>query len=138
MVDFVVAIAGAVLGGFITHYVEAGFRRRDAVQKFRASFVEEIASCMSSDDFKIKQVLREALIKHRCAVIMFEPFLQKNARAKFNDLWHKYCCLFESSLLNDFVPENGIGSEGYIRELSESEQRRNSLDYLRSLLDLAS
>jgi len=111
-------IIGATIGFIGTYFVSTKLfnkqRSLEAASKFREAFAEEIAKCKSSGDFKIKNVLTD-----------------------FRKTWKKYCELNHYSPINDLVPEAGINNEGYIRELSETEQRENSLSFLNQLIKYA-
>ncbi len=141
MNEFYAAILGIITGGIVTYFVSYFLLKKqrslEAAAKFREAFSEEIAKCKYTKEAEIKSILIKAMIKHEKAVILYEPFINKSKIDNFRRTWDKYCELNSYSNINDFVPETGINKEGYIRELSEKEQRDNSLSFLVQLIKYA-
>ena len=136
------ALLGAITGFIVTYFTSSlllqSQRRLEAASKFREAFSEEIARCKHPQEIKIKHILIEAMIKHEKAVILYEPFIEKSKKTDFKNTWNKYCELNMYSNLNSFTPEAGLDKEGYIREMSEKEQKENSLAHLTKLIEYAS
>ena len=141
MSEIIAAILGAIVGFIGTYFASTRLfskqRKLEAASKFREAFSEEIAACKSTDKFSIKEITVIAMKKHEKAVILFEPFLEKSKINKFHKHWNKYCEFNNYKNINELVPESGINMEGHIRELSESEQRTNTLSYLNILIGFA-
>jgi hypothetical protein len=143
---FEIALFSVSLGSFLG-FAGAYFNNRMAFQRqrkyeasasFREAFVEEYVSCLSSDGFSIKQRCLESFVKHQKAVVLFEPYLKSQKLTQFRRAWDKYCEDMSFKNLNQFVPESGIGKEGYIRELNEKEQRELVLSFYNKLFSFAS
>lgn len=137
MSEVISAVIGAIVGFGGTYLLFLHQRKLEARAKFREAFAEDMALCKSKAEFKIRDMLTKSLVKHESAVILFEPYLGKGQRQEFFQTWEKYCELLDYSPLNDFVPESGLGVEGYIRELTEVEQRDNSFRHLIKIISFA-
>lgn len=112
-------------------------RKLEASSKFREAFSEEISKCKIPGDFKIKEILFNARLKHQEAVTLFEPFIEKSNLDSFKQTWEKYCELHRYPGSNVLAPETGIGKEGCLREITEAEQRELSLSHLNKLINYA-
>lgn len=134
-------IAGAILGFVGTYFnTRIAFKRQlqnVAASEFKEAFVEEMAWCLSKDEFRIKEKVSSSFIKQQKAIIVYETFLCKTEIERLRRVWGKYCQGMEFQILNDFVPEPGINHEGCIRELSEQEQRKLMLAHYRSIISFA-
>ena len=141
MTEAVAALLGALVGIIGTYFFSLRLlkdqRRQEAASRFREAFAPEAAKCKAKGEFRIKEVVAEALPRHEKAVILYEPFVKDSELMHFRSSWEKYCALNEYSNLNDFAPEPGIGNEGYIAEISEREQRANTLSHINGLLKYA-
>lgn len=141
MTSLLPAIFSAILEFFTGYLLKIKYfnkiRKIKAASKFREAFAKEINKCKSHGDFKIKAILFEAMPKHQEAVTLYEPFIVKTNLDSFKKVWEKYCQLHNSPILNELIPEAGIGKEGYIREITESEQRKLSLSHLNKLINYA-
>jgi hypothetical protein len=135
------AIASVIFEFFMKYLLKIWsfhkIRKIEAASHFRTAFSEEIARCKSKKDFKVKAILFEAIDKHQEAVGLYEPFLKEPELGSFQNAWDKYRQLHSSPGLNEFIPESGIGKEGYIQEISEQEQRKLSLSHLNKLASYA-
>ncbi|WP_415896158.1 hypothetical protein ACMXYQ_08400 [Neptuniibacter sp. PT34_22] len=135
------AIASAVLELVTRYFLKIRFfnktRKLKAASKFRESFTKEIAKCEAKGDFRIKPILCGALEKHQEAIVEYEPFIHSKDLDNFRSDWDKYRSLHSSPVLNEFIQEPGLNKEGYIKEITESEQRELSLSHFKKLLSYA-
>ena len=131
--DLIVVLLPLVGGYFL--YLHK--RKQKAASKFREAFSEEIAQCKSQEQFRIREVLAASMLKHEKAVILFKPFLKGEEKLEFVSAWTEYRMSNRYSSLNDFEAERGVNSDGYLREISEHEQRKKALSQLSSLIRYA-
>ena len=128
---------GWVLSTWTAIYLFKKLRKAEAAAKFKESFSEEMALLKSGRYESVKEISFGALVKHEKAVILFEPYIAKKDRGKFFTLWEKYCKTQEYPEMNDWLPDSGIGNENSYSEMTEDQQKENTLSYYKGLLKFA-
>lgn len=93
-------------------------RKKDAAEKFRTAFVDEISILSDtspnidywSESNDTATILENSFVKHQKAVVAYRPHLNAIQRIRFNRAWKKY---HVSRMLNnetDFVQYGGLGT----------------------------
>ncbi len=150
MIEFIIGfldskLFAAIIGVFCGYWLSVKANRRqryfEAAGQFREAFFDEIIICeqeivLDSSETKISEVMSNALIKYKKAILRFRPFIDKMDVGNFDRVCQKYCDN-ETRLSLHAKPVAGVCKDNTFVATNEKEKRDIFLSQIKKLLEYA-